>query len=890
MARSKTPSVSVLAEEETPLPIPEHIRKKILWVAATAAWVVLVVSLASFQSADWPTHVVANPTDPPVNLCGRFGAAIAYWSYHSLGFGVWVPVLFLGTWLGFVAASRELTHAGTRALGTLIMMLAVGALHAQWFPNVGTLGGAAAGLIPTFFTDELGARFGPVGASLLFMTALLVGAVVTADHIVARIPGAVQSALSFLAPIFRADWSGHFESIRMRVAGLFPQPQVAGVPSNAPSKPARTRATALATAVTTQSAPAIADLDEEDAALVAEETEDACEELDTTPAAVATPVEAEPTKRAPLSDDEIRSRISMLPVKIASHVEQPALRDEDIPRTPDYSGYQFPTLDLLEEAEGNYSAKLETFVRDQATVLINALREYKIEGEITQIESGPVVTVYSVELAPGTLVSKLERVSLDIARSLRAPNIRIIPNMVGRTAVGIEVPNQQKEKVRLKELMSSGHAAGMTLPMFLGKDSAGEPLVLDLAKMPHMLIAGTTGSGKSVCMNTIIMSWLYTKRPDELKLVLVDPKMVEMAQFSEVPHLACPVITEMSKASAVLEWAVQKMDERYELLKEVGVQNIASFNNLGEEELKSRVSPADDLEWAKFPKKMHYMVFVIDELADLMLTNKEVEHSIVRIAQKARAVGIHLVLATQRPQASVVTGLIKSNMPCRIGFKVASSMDSRIVLDQKGAELLLGQGDMLVVTPSQTEARRCQGTFVTDGETRKVARFLRDVAMPTFERQLMTLRAVSKSPEGDGEADISDGEADRDPLFDKAVEVMIDSGRGSVSLLQRRLAIGYGRASRLVDQMGAAGILSDHKGSVAREVLISVDDWQRMKSMRDAGEREGTVFATERDSAVLTVGSARSVSANSSYTPSASREPSSDESAHWADDINDEDD
>ncbi|MSR42253.1 MAG: DNA translocase FtsK [Phycisphaerales bacterium] len=884
MARSKNFSDSVLADDETPLPIPEHVRKKILWIAATAGWVVLVVSLATFHSADWPTHVVANPNIPPVNLCGRFGAAIAYWSYHSLGFGVWIPTLFLGTWLGFAAAGREITHAGTRAIGALLMMLAFSALHAQWFPDVGTLGGAAAGLIPTFFTAELGARFGPVGASILLMTALLLGAVVTADQIVARIPSAIRSALSFLEPVFKADWSGHFESIKMRVAQMFPQPQVAGGASPSASKPARTRVSALATSVTTATttptASAIADIDQDDAEQIAQSTEDACEEI-------------AHNKRVPLSDEELRSRISMLPVKIASSTEHLALRDEDIPRTVDYSGYQFPTLDLLEEAEGNYSTKLETFVRDQATVLINALREYKIEGEITQIESGPVVTVYSVELAPGTLVSKLERVSVDIARSLRAPNIRIITNMVGRTAVGIEVPNQHKEKVRLKELMSSGHAAGMTLPMFLGKDSAGEPLVLDLVKMPHMLIAGTTGSGKSVCMNTIIMSWLYTKRPDELKLVLVDPKMVEMAQFSEVPHLACPVITEMSKAAAVLEWAVLKMDERYELLKEVGVQNIASFNALGEEELKTRVAPENDLEWAKFPKKMHYMVFVIDELADLMMTNKEVEHSIVRIAQKARAVGIHLVLATQRPQASVVTGLIKSNMPCRIGFKVASSMDSRIVLDQKGAELLLGQGDMLVVTPSQTDARRCQGTFVTDGETRKVARFLKDVAMPTFERQLMTLRALSKDADGEGEADIASGEAERDSLFDKAVEVMIDSGRGSVSLLQRRLAIGYGRASRLVDQMGAAGILSDHKGSVAREVLISVDDWQRMKSMRDAGEREGTVFATERDGAVLSTASTRGVSANSSFTPSASASKTNDadsEGAHWADDINDEED
>jgi S-DNA-T family DNA segregation ATPase FtsK/SpoIIIE len=427
--------------------------------------------------------------------------------------------------------------------------------------------------------------------------------------------------------------------------------------------------------------------------------------------------------------------------------------------------------------------------------------------------------------------------------------VRIIPNMVGRTAVGIEVPNKQKEKVRLKELMSSGHASGMMLPMFLGKDSAGEPLVLDLTKMPHMLIAGTTGSGKSVCMNTIIMSWLYTKRPDELKLVLVDPKMVEMAQFSEIPHLACPVITEMGKAAAILEWAVNKMEERYELLKEAGVRDIKGFNALSESELKETIAPADEVEWAKVPKKLPYMVFVIDELADLMMTNKEVEQSIVRIAQKARAVGIHLILATQRPQATVVTGLIKSNMPCRVGFKVASGTDSRIVLDQKGAELLLGQGDMLVVTPSQTDARRCQGTLVDDKEARAVTKFLKTVAAPSFERQLLTIRSGQVANSGNsGEAGEGGAvETERDELFDKAVEIIIESGRGSVSLLQRRLAIGYGRASRLVDQMGLAGILGEHKGSVAREVIVTMDEWKRMQELRDEQERSGTVFQSHYD-------------------------------------------
>jgi len=580
--------------------------------------------------------------------------------------------------------------------------------------------------------------------------------------------------------------------------------------------------------------------------------------------------EADAAAPRQLTPEELRARISKLPVRMAGRKTELA-REEDIPRAVDYSGYQFPPLEMLEDPEGNFSETMESFVREQAQVLTEALRTYQIDGEVTGIESGPVVTLYSVELAPGTRVARLETISKDIARSLQAPNIRIIPNMVGRTAVGIEVPNRQKERVRLKELMSGGHAQSMVLPMFLGKDSAGEPMVVDLTRMPHMLIAGTTGSGKSVCMNTIIMGWLYTKRPDELKLVLVDPKMVEMSQFSDIPHLMCPVVTDMSKAAGILEWATEKMEERYELLKDAGVRDIRSYNDLGEEELFVRLNPQSDLERAKIPKKLQYLVFVIDELADLMMTNKEVEHSIVRIAQKARAVGIHLIVATQRPQANVVTGLIKSNMPCRISFKVASGMDSRIVLDQKGAELLLRQCDMLVLTPSPSELRRAHGTLVTDGETRSVAKFLKQVASPSFERQLMVIRGPGSKSGGDGDGSGGDpGIDERDPLFDKAVEIMIESGRGSVSLLQRRLAIGYGRASRLVDQMGLAGILSDHKGSVAREVLISLEDWRRMKAM----EAEDLAEAEEVDSIPPSV---RAAQASVTNTAASSAEEEDDD-------------
>ncbi len=433
------------------------------------------------------------------------------------------------------------------------------------------------------------------------------------------------------------------------------------------------------------------------------------------------------------------------------------------------------------------------------------------------------------------------RLSSDLARELKAQNIRIVANIVGRSTVGIEVPNLKKEKVRLKELMTLGgaDAAKMDLPMFLGKDASGNPLIADLAKMPHMLIAGTTGSGKSVCMNSIIVSFLYTRRPDELKLVLVDPKMVEMAQFRDIPHLMCPVVTEMNRAAAILEWAVTQMEERYALLAEAGTRDINGYNDMSWEDLKDRFNPETPEEEAKIPKKLARMVFVIDELADLMMTNKEVETFIVRIAQKARAVGIHLILATQRPQANVVTGLIKSNMPCRISFKVSSGMDSRIVLDSKGAELLLGQGDMLYLSPRTSKLTRSQGTLVDESECRSVVKFLKSKASQCFEPQLVQLKAPGGlSADGD--------EAERDPLFNDAVRIVLETRRGSVSLLQRRLAVGYSRASRLIEQIAEAGIIGEYKGSQAREVNFTLEEWDALQAQIAADTEDEVVDTVEQ--------------------------------------------
>jgi S-DNA-T family DNA segregation ATPase FtsK/SpoIIIE len=400
------------------------------------------------------------------------------------------------------------------------------------------------------------------------------------------------------------------------------------------------------------------------------------------------------------------------------------------------------------------------------------------------------------------------------------------------------VPNSEKEKVRMKDMfeLAGSKPQRMQIPLYLGKDSSAEALVSDLTKMPHLLIAGTTGSGKSICINSIITSVLLTKRPDEVKMILIDPKMVEMTAFNTIPHLMCPIVTETKMAVQILEWATVKMDERYALLAEARVKNVAEFNRLDADEILKRFNPSSPEEEAKIPKKLPYIVIVIDELADLMMTAaKEIEAYIVRLAQKSRAVGIHIVLATQRPQATVVTGLIKSNMPTRIGFRVAARMDSRIILDQNGAETLLGEGDMLFLKPGTSDLARAQGTFVDDGEIKRIVKHLKEIAEPQFHPELTRLKTVDTS------------DMARDELFDDAVRMVLETKRGSVSLLQRRLNVGYARASRIIEMMAASGILGEYKGSQAREVIITLEEYERIREQMDQDAEAGYEDLAETD-------------------------------------------
>ena len=764
------------------------VSSRIIWISSAAIALFFAVALLSFNAADPPSHIVAVHNDPVSNLCGIVGAWIAFWTYHVLGFGVWVMLFSIGTWVTLVFRGREIEHPAVRALGVLIMALAVSCFHELLLPTVGSLAGTKAGLIAKTIVGQLTLHFSSFGAFIIIFATFSIGLVVAAERIAFAIPNIIVS-------LFKGSLSLRPDNIRTL--------------SLATLKPKRAKEV---------------EYEEETWEEEWEDEEYPEDEYDDDEYEDEEEDDIEDEPRPKLSLAELKKKMAKLPVRVASGGKTAS--DEDIPRPDNFEGYIFPSLDLLENPQKGYGDKIEELVRDQAADLEETLQMYGIDGEVTGIEAGPTITLYSIELAPGTKVSSINTVASDIARSLGAPNIRIVPNTAGRKTVGIEVPNPEREIVRMKELMSSSKSEQMKLPMFLGKDASGEPMIEDLTKMPHMLVAGTTGSGKSVCINSIIAGWMYTKRPDELKLILVDPKMVELSQFSDIPHLACPVVTEMGRAAAILEWAVSKMEERYKLFKQLGVKDLLGFNELTEDEIYNIMDPQTDLEKAKIPTKLPYIVFIIDELADLMMTAKEVEQSIVRIAQKARAVGIHLILATQRPEAKVVTGLIKSNMPCRVAFKVSSGMDSRIVLDAKGAELLLGNGDMMYIAPSSTQVSRSQGSFVSPKEIRGVVKHLKEVAEPNFERSLVQIKPS-------GSASSIDDVQERDDLFNESVQVVLESNRGSVSLLQRKFGIGYGRASRIIDQMEMAGIVGEHKGSVAREILITLDEWEQMVEMEN---------------------------------------------------------
>ena len=480
-----------------------------------------------------------------------------------------------------------------------------------------------------------------------------------------------------------------------------------------------------------------------------------------------------------------------------------------------------PGLELLDDADNDPTlGRSEESLQTMARLLEMRLKDFNIDGEVVGILPGPVVTRFELQPAPGVKVQKITSLVKDLARSLAVIGVRVVEVIPGKSVVGIEIPNEHREMVRLKELLVADNYqnAESPLTLALGKDIAGNPVVADISKMPHLLVAGTTGSGKSVGVNSMLLSILYKAQPEEVRLILVDPKMLELSIYEGIPHLLTPVVTDMKDAAHALNWCVAEMERRYKLMAALGVRNLAGFNDrVTSEEIPDPLWPQDSDEEAPLLNRLPFIVVVIDEFADMMMiVGKKVEQLIARIAQKARAAGIHLVLATQRPSVDVITGLIKANIPSRIGFQVSSKIDSRTILDQGGAEQLLGHGDMLYLPPGTAVPNRVHGAFVSDDEVHRLVADWKLRGEPDYRPEVLTGGEDEPFVQIEGSGDTEQ----EDELYDEAVAFVLESRRASTSSVQRKLRVGYNRAARLIDAMEAAGVISAMNSNGSREILV----------------------------------------------------------------------
>ena len=520
---------------------------------------------------------------------------------------------------------------------------------------------------------------------------------------------------------------------------------------------------------------------------------------------------------------EIREPVRIEPPPVEIPKSARVEREKQVPLFGDLPDSLLPPLGLLDPADANVETVSADTLEFTSRLIEKKLLDFGVEVKVIAAYPGPVVTRFEIEPAVGVKGSQIINLVRDLARALSVMSIRVVETIPGKSCMGLEIPNPKRQVVRLSEILSSQVYADMGSPLTLalGKDIAGHPVVADLARMPHLLVAGTTGSGKSVAINAMILSLLYKAPPSQVRLILVDPKMLELSVYEGIPHLLAPVVTDMRQAANALNWCVGEMERRYKLMSAMGVRNMAGFNQKVRDAEKKKaplMNPIASTPDNPVPLvEMALIVVVIDELADLMMVvGKKIEELIARLAQKARAAGVHLILATQRPSVDVITGLIKANIPTRIAFQVSAKVDSRTILDQMGAEALLGQGDMLYLPPGQGYTQRVHGAFVDDQEVHKVVDHLKSLAQPQYIDEILESPEASAEAGGDG-GEGAGGEAD--PLYDQAVAIVLKTRRPSISLVQRHLRIGYNRAARLIEQMERSGLVSPMQSNGNREVL-----------------------------------------------------------------------
>ena len=857
-----------------------RLRTDLLALTVLAMAVFLGLSLVSYDPADAPAHIVYPIHAQPLNLCGAAGAQLAHSLMVAVGAGAYFILIGLIVFDIRLFVRDVYKDPITRSCGA-VLILSAACVAAHWYLPFRLNGSMAGngGYLGAWGAILLDQHFSRVGSLVLLSTAAIAGLLLTGEQQLVRmafglllLPITMWSRLAFGRRI--AQRPAATTAATTTATTTKPVTARAATPAPADPLPEKTLQTLKADKETDKIENPV-----DDPALVPDvpvSTIRINAPPNLSPSALAAivsminpPSEAGEVERAvttaPILDEKpAKSRVESRRLTLDEDDE-----DDEVPaetttfslspgrspirvNPPSGMGAQpspprsvlsslfraphpLPETSILDDAEAFPYGLLAAKAQIAAATLEKTFQEFGLNVKVVEIDTGPVITQFELELEKGLRLSKVTSLADDLAIALRVSSVRVIAPIPGKNTVGVEVPNDVRVMVRLKELIDSCRADidSKGIPMFLGKDASGKPLVVDMCKMPHLLIAGRTGTGKSVCLNTLIVSMLMTRSPDQVKMLMIDPKMVELSPYSRIPHLMHPVITDMKKAEAVLGWAVEKMEERYQLLSAVGVRHIDSFNKMGREKVLAKLGlePGTD-EAETVPESIPYIVIIADEMADMMMTSgKDVEGHIIRLAQKSRAVGIHLVLATQKPTVDVITGLIKSNLPARISFQVASRMDSRVVLDEMGADKLLGKGDMLYMAPETSALQRAQGTYVSDDEVNKVIEFFADQE-PQYDEELVQLKAAapsSKGSKGGGSSEVRE----RDDVYDEAVAVVIREGRGSVSLLQRALGVGYGRGARLIDWMAEDGVVGGYNGSQAREVIMSLDEWDEVKESRD---------------------------------------------------------
>jgi S-DNA-T family DNA segregation ATPase FtsK/SpoIIIE len=764
----------------------------------------LAVAFLSY-SPEQSRFFTTNPTEK--NFVGDFGATAARIAFFGVGLSAWLVPLFL-FWLFYLS----LRNARQLVVSRVIAML---------------LGIGAASGLASMFESFKSSNFYPRGPGGLIGQLIYEGVLknLLGDFGTLVLLGTVYA--SCLAFIFTKDMGAELEKIAAQFSAWWSglSARRAELAAEAAKRKPEPEKTVPAPLVLEPIGPANKNV------LVAKTGGSSSTAEGPRPAARAAAPQRNP--------DEEAAAAARTAFPAALNIVKPAEPKKAKAAGPKAAdkNYQFPPLSMLKEQVRAPGTSSEDEHRQNAGNLLRILGEFGVDVALGEIHVGPVITRYELVPAPGVRVEKISGLDKNIALGMRAQSVRILAPIPGKAAVGVEVPNQHPTPVGLREILESEDwvSSKADLPIALGKDVSGKPLVSDLCKMPHLLIAGATGSGKSICINSIVSSILFSKSPDDVRLIMVDPKVVELKIFNSLPHMLIPVVTEAKKVPAALKWLLGEMEQRYQIFAKVNVRNISGFNNRKKSaaaepapETQPSLEGLDPLppdDGIEIPDRLPYIIIIIDELADLMMiAPAEIETNIARLAQLARAAGIHVIIATQRPSVDVITGVIKANLPARIAFQVASQVDSRTILDTKGADMLIGRGDMLFTPPGTSRIVRAQGAFVSDEEVQAVVEFLKVNGPPQYklavQQQIDRAASEEDGEDGDGE----DGEmGDDGDLYQQALDVLKTTRRASTSMLQRRLRIGYNRAARIMEIMEDKGIVGPENGSSPREILVDLD-------------------------------------------------------------------